>query len=172
MFRALALLLALATLAPVPAVTLTGIAVPLSPGGAAPDHGAADVIAEAVRHLPAADVTAAFAKGQPLLETSGYKIHASRREGPGQAEVHERDTDVIYVLEGTATIVTGGALVEPRTVAPDEVRGTSIAGGDARTLQRGDVLVVPHHTPHWFQSVDAPLLYYVVKVTVEEGGAR
>ena len=47
-------------------------------------------------------VAAAFAKGMPLLETSEYKIHASRRDAPGVAEIHTRDTDIIHVLEGSA----------------------------------------------------------------------
>jgi len=124
-------------------------------------------------YLPAADVTAAFARGRPLLEVDGYKIHASRREEPGGAEVHVRDTDVIYVLEGGATIVTGGTVVASRTVAQDELRGTSIDGGDARDLAKGDVFVVPNGVPHWFKTVQAPLLYYVVKVTAPAtGGTR
>src|SRR5687767_9875942 len=64
-----------------------------------------------VTYIPSARVSAAFAKGEPLLETSSYKVHASLREASGKAEVHLRDTDIIYVLEGTATIVTGGTVV-------------------------------------------------------------
>jgi hypothetical protein len=73
-------------------------------------------------HFPAPRVTAAFAKGEPLLETDSYKVHASLREGPGKAEVHVRDTDIIYVLEGTATIMTGGTAIDRRTTAADEIR--------------------------------------------------
>jgi mannose-6-phosphate isomerase-like protein (cupin superfamily) len=113
-------------------------------------------------------VRAAFAKGEPLLETDAYKIHASRREAPGQAEVHARDTDVIYVLEGTATLVTGGRIVGEREVAPDELRGDSIDGGTPHALSPGEVMVVPSGTPHWFRAVQGPLLYYVVKVTAPE----
>jgi mannose-6-phosphate isomerase-like protein (cupin superfamily) len=123
-------------------------------------------------YLPAAEVTAAFAKGRPLLEVDGYKIHASRRESAGQAEVHARDTDVIYVLEGGATIVTGGSVVEPHSVADDEVRGRLIDGGATRELTKGDVFVIPNGVPHWFKTVQAPLLYYVVKVTAPSGGTR
>ena len=123
-------------------------------------------------YLPASEVAAAFAKGRPLLEVEGYKIHASRREGPGQAEVHARDTDIIYVLDGAATIVTGGTVVEPQTVAQDEVRGRQIDGGETRQLAKGDVLVVPGGVPHWFKTVQPPLLYYVVKVTAPSGGTR
>jgi mannose-6-phosphate isomerase-like protein (cupin superfamily) len=115
-------------------------------------------------------VRAAFARGVPLLETDAYKIHASRREAPGQAEVHVRDTDVIYILEGTATLVTGGRVVGGREVARDELRGDSIDGGEPHELAPGEVMVVPNGTPHWFRAVQGPLLYYVVKVTTPECG--
>src|SRR5262249_21426454 len=54
--------------------------------------------------IHATDVSAAFAKGKPLLETPGYKVHASRRVEPGQAEIHTLDTDVVYVVDGSATL--------------------------------------------------------------------
>lgn len=127
--------------------------------------------ADTVRHIPGAEVREAFAKGRPLVETPGYKVHASRRDAAGQAEVHTRDTDVFYVLEGRATVVTGGTLMDGKTTAPDEIRGSTIQGGDVRTLGPGDVLVVPGGTPHWFKSVEAPMRYYVVKVTAPASGA-
>ena len=75
-----------------------------------------------------------FVKGRPLLETGAYKVHASRRDGPGTAEVHGRDTDIFYVLEGTATLVTGGRTVDGKTTAPDEIRApASKAGRHARS---------------------------------------
>jgi glc operon protein GlcG len=125
-----------------------------------------------VTYIRAADVAAAFEEGRPLTETDAYKIHASRRTAPGQAEVHVRDTDVIHVLEGGATFVTGGSVVAPKTIAPDEIRGTAIEGGETRTLSEGDVIVVPNGLPHWFRTVDGPLLYYVVKVPAAAGGTR
>lgn len=127
--------------------------------------GRAAAEAPATTYLRSARVAAAFAKGAPLVETGGYKVHASRREAPGMAEVHERDTDIIYVLEGGATIVTGGNVVEGRRTAQDEIRGASIRGGTSRRLGRGDVLIVPQGVPHWFTQVDAPFLYYGVKAT-------
>ena len=110
-------------------------------------------------------VKAAFSKGMPLLETNNFKIHASRREAPGLAEIHTRDTDIVYVLEGAATLVTGGKALETRPITPDEIRGTAIEGGDVRHIVKGDVVVIPNGMPHWFKEVDGPLLYYVVKVT-------
>lgn len=123
-------------------------------------------------YLDAAKVTAAFTKGMPLVETGGYKIHASRREAPGMAEVHAQDTDIIYVLEGTATVVTGGNVVDGTTLAGDaaEIRGASIRGGNTQRLSKGDVFIVPNGVPHQFTEVQAPFLYYVVKAT--DGGRR
>jgi quercetin dioxygenase-like cupin family protein len=118
-----------------------------------------------VTELDAARVTAAFAKGAPLLENDLYKIHASRRDAAGEAEVHARDTDIIYVLEGDARLVTGGRVVEGREVAPGEIRGPRIEGGTRRALAAGEIVVVPNGTPHWFEAVPGPFVYYVVKVS-------
>jgi mannose-6-phosphate isomerase-like protein (cupin superfamily) len=115
--------------------------------------------------FPAAQVNAAFAKGGPLLETNSYKILAARREAPGQAEVHAKDADVFYVVEGSATIVTGGEVVDGKTTAVDEVRGASIRGGTTQKLSKGDVLVIPKGVPHQFTEASAPFLYFVVKST-------
>ncbi len=139
--------------------------------GAAP--GASAVSPEPrVAFIPASQVSAGFEKGAVLLDAGAFMVHASRRDGAGQAEVHTLDTDVIYVLQGTATIVTGGAVVDGRTTAPNELRGTSIDGGERRQLAKGDVMVVPNGVPHWFQSVPGPFLYYVVKVRDQRGAAR
>jgi glc operon protein GlcG len=129
-----------------------------------------------VEALASAEVTAAFRAGKPLIENRQFKIHASRREAAGMAEVHTRDTDIVYVLDGSATLVTGGTVVNGTTTAMDEIRGASINGGETRQLTKGDVVMVPNGVPHWFKQVNGPLLYYVVKVTApsmtEMGGSR
>ena len=125
-----------------------------------------------VTHIPASRVTAAFAKGEPLVETGSYKVHASLREAAGKAELHVKDTDIIYVLEGSATIVTGGSIVDGTTTATDETRGNAIKGGVEQQLVKGDVFIVPNGVPHWFTRVQAPFRYYVVKATMSERGTR
>ncbi len=122
-----------------------------------------------VTTIPGAEVTAAFAKGRPMIETSAYKIHASRRDAPGQAEVHALDTDIFYILDGSATLVTGGEVTHSKETAPNERRGTAITGGVARKVAKNDIIVVPNGVPHQFTEVQAPFLYYTVKVTA---GAR
>jgi Cupin len=117
-----------------------------------------------VRLIGHDQVETAFGKGMPLVEVGDYKIHASRREGPGMAEIHTRDTDIAYVLRGSATLVTGGTAVDVKEIGPEELRGTAIQGGETRQLEVGDVVVIPNGVPHWFKDVKAPFLYYVVKV--------
>jgi glc operon protein GlcG len=114
-------------------------------------------------------VAAAFAKGEPLLEVPGYKVHASRRDAPGVAEVHLFETDVFYVLEGEATLVTGGTVVDPAESEPGQIRGSAITGGVENHLAKGDVIVIPHHEPHWFKEVTAPFVYFVVKPIAAKG---
>jgi len=118
----------------------------------------------AVRVIDKDRVAAAFVKGEPLVETADYKVHASHRDGAGKSEVHLGDTDILYMLAGSATVVTGGAMVDPITVEPGEIRGASIKGGERRQLVPGDVMIVPKGVPHWFQSVSGPIDYYAVKV--------
>jgi glc operon protein GlcG len=117
-----------------------------------------------VRFIGHHQVMDAFAKGMPLIEVGDYKIHASRREGPGMAEIHTRDTDIAYVLKGSATLVTGGTAVDLKSTGPEELRGSAIKGGETRELVGGDVVVIPNGVPHWFKDVKPPFLYYVVKV--------
>lgn len=119
----------------------------------------------AVLHLDHQKVDAAFAKGGPLLATNNFKALAGRRTGPGEVEIHEYDTDIFYILEGSATFVTGGKAIEQRSSGPGEMRAKEIVGGDARHLQKGDVIVIPNGMPHWFKEVNGTFLYYMVKVS-------
>jgi glc operon protein GlcG len=123
--------------------------------------------APAVSFWEKSKVDDAFAKGAVLFDGSdgrNYMVHASRREKPGLAEIHTKDADVIYVLQGSATFITGGEAVDAKTTAPDELRGASIRNGQTRQIAKGDVIIVPHGVPHQFLEVSNPFLYYVVKV--------
>jgi uncharacterized protein GlcG (DUF336 family) len=133
-------------------------------GGADAFEAAMRSPASPVTHLPAKQVNEAFVKGMPLIRGMNYKIDASHRDEPGIVEVHTRDTDIIYMLEGTATLVTGGTVIEGKTVEPEEIRGRESKGGESRMITKGDVVVIPNGTPHWFKEVRGPINYYVVKV--------
>lgn len=121
---------------------------------------------DTVKILSGAEVRAAFEKGSPLLNKDGrnYWILAGRRDKPGQSELHEKDLDIFYVLQGSATFITGGKMVDGKTTAPGEVRGSAIEGGEVHTLSKDDVVIIPPGVPHWFKDVQGLFLYYVVKV--------
>src|SRR5215470_4867875 len=105
-----------------------------------------------VTYFPGADVKAAFAKGSVLFDRGEtYMVHASRREQPGMAEIHTKDADIVYVLEGSATLITGGTAVNVKATEEDEFRGSEINGGETRQLKKGDVIIVPAGLPHWFK---------------------
>ena len=111
-------------------------------------------------------VSESFSKGAVLLDGTNrnYMVNTSRRDQPGQAEIHTLDTDIIYVVDGTATFVTGGTAIESKEIAPNEIRGARIDGGDTRKLTKGDVIIVPNGVPHWFKEVGGAFLYYTIKV--------
>lgn len=114
--------------------------------------------------FPSQRVREQFATGGLLLDERRYKVDAGRREAPGEVEYHETVADIMHVVEGKATVITGGALREPRGVGPGELRAASIDGGTEHRLAEGDVLVVPAGVPHQFVDVSDPFLYFVAKV--------
>jgi len=120
----------------------------------------------AVEKRSAAEVKAAFLQGETgatLVDDPAFRVAASRRDGAGQAEVHATETDIFYVLEGRATVIVGGNVVDGKQTAPNEIRGSAIEGGETREIGPGDVLTIPRGVPHWFRSVKTPFRYYVVK---------
>ena len=105
-----------------------------------------------------------FATGGLLLDAGAYKLDAGRREGPGEVEYHAHTVDVMHVVQGTATVLTGGEMVGVRSAGDSELRADSVTGGHAQELTAGDVLAIPAGVPHQFTRVSDPFLYLVVKV--------
>jgi uncharacterized protein GlcG (DUF336 family)/mannose-6-phosphate isomerase-like protein (cupin superfamily) len=126
--------------------------------------GMGDMPRNGAAFFPREVVDAKFATGGLLLDNSRYKIDAGRRNGPGEAEFHADVVDVMHVVEGTATVVTGGELRDAREVAPGELRAQAVDGGTPHRLGAGDVLAIPNGVPHQFTDVSDPFLYFVVKV--------
>jgi mannose-6-phosphate isomerase-like protein (cupin superfamily) len=119
--------------------------------------------ADEVVYVPAAKVTASMTTPGTLASGSDHNVSMSRRDRAGQSEVHDTETDVFYIMEGSATFVTGGTIVDAKTTAPGQIRGTGITGGTTHTLAKGDVIVIPKGTPHWFKEVPEVVVYFVVK---------
>src|SRR4051812_39964439 len=110
-------------------------------------------------------VAEAFAQGGPLLSTNNFKVQAGHRTGPGEVELHERDTDIFYITEGSAVFVTGGNFTGGKTISPGETRAQKINGGEEHKLTKGDIIVIPKGVPHWFKEIDGTFNYFVVKVS-------
>jgi mannose-6-phosphate isomerase-like protein (cupin superfamily) len=150
---------------------MKGIAVAIAAGmlTAAGAAGRTGGVAHGVTHIDGDTVAAALSgRGRaavgPLVTTKDYTVSGLRRSGPGQVEVHDRETDIFYVTDGEATFVAGGTIVGGRQTAPGQHRGTDIRGGETMTLRKGDVVTVAAGTPHWFKAVSPSISYLTVKV--------
>jgi mannose-6-phosphate isomerase-like protein (cupin superfamily) len=128
-----------------------------------------------------ADVTALIAKAkaerkegqaiviEKILQFAPYSANLEYRPSAGSAAVHEKEAEMMYVIDGSATLVTGGKLVgETRTNATN-LSGSAIQGGDAKKVSKGDFLVVPEGTPHQFTAVDGAVVLMTIKMP--RGGA-
>jgi mannose-6-phosphate isomerase-like protein (cupin superfamily) len=118
----------------------------------------------AVTYVDAAKVAELFAKGGPLASGQGFTASIARRTAAGQVEVHRKETDIFYVVDGEATFVTGGTMTGGKETRPDQLLGTTIDGGDVHHLTKGDFITIPAGTPHWFKDVPSSISYYLVKV--------
>jgi mannose-6-phosphate isomerase-like protein (cupin superfamily) len=88
------------------------------------------------------------AASETLREYPGHCAMLLFRSRDGAAEVHENFADVFYVLDGRATLVTGGTVAGAHLIKPEETRGTSVEGGARQELRAGDVAHVPAGVPH------------------------
>ena len=109
-------------------------------------------------------VATALAKGGSLGKGEGFTTSGAHRDKAGQVEVHEKETDIIYITDGEATFVTGGTMVGGKMTKAGQWLGTDIQGGESRHLSKGDVIVIPAGTPHWFKEVPSGVNYFLVKV--------
>jgi quercetin dioxygenase-like cupin family protein len=112
-----------------------------------------------------------FKKAGPLADGPNLKVSGGYRTGPyapedyrPDVEVHTTEADLFYVIDGNATLITGGTVIGGRTTAPGQIRGSSVEGGQTHHLTKGDVMWVPAGVPHWFPQIPQPLSYLLVKV--------
>jgi mannose-6-phosphate isomerase-like protein (cupin superfamily) len=99
-------------------------------------------------------------------------IAVRRRSGGGEPQYaisHPLSMEIYYIIEGTASLVTGGALdpPPPAPADPDIVRSRTIKNGLTRRVAKGDVIVVPPGTPHWFNAIDGTITYLESRVRVK-----
>jgi mannose-6-phosphate isomerase-like protein (cupin superfamily) len=101
--------------------------------------------------------------GNPLVPGDQYAVQTNRRTGPGNVEIHEKETDIFYVIEGSATVIVGGTAVEPKPTRPGQMIAKDIENGQSHNLKKGDILVIPAGQPHWFKQVNGFINYLTVK---------
>jgi mannose-6-phosphate isomerase-like protein (cupin superfamily) len=125
-----------------------------------------------------ADVTAMIAKAkaerkpdqanftQPILQLAPYNANLEYRVAGinANATVHEKEAEMFYVVEGSGTLITGGKLKEEKRTNPENLAGTGIDGGQRRKVAKGDFIMVPENTPHWFGEIDGALVLMSVHV--------
>jgi hypothetical protein len=80
---------------------------------------------------------------EPILLLAPYRAQLEYRPGTGPAAVHEKDAELMVVLDGTGNIVTGGKLVDEKRVNANNLSGPSIANGDAHMVVKGDMILIP-----------------------------
>ncbi|HEY4380682.1 MAG TPA: hypothetical protein VGN01_10085 [Acidobacteriaceae bacterium] len=110
-------------------------------------------------------------KGMPpggITEKKDFGDHLleiSHRETNGKCELHKVKADVIVIQTGTATLVTGGEVIDPKDTGPNEIQGSGIKGGVKHEIGPGDVIEIPAGVPHqFFLAPGTQITYLVVKV--------
>jgi mannose-6-phosphate isomerase-like protein (cupin superfamily) len=123
-----------------------------------------------------AEAKAEHKEGQPLqtkrlLSLNPIAANLEYRTGVAVAAVHETEAEMFYVIDGSATMVTGGKLTEEKRTNPENLSGAGIEGGNAREIAKGDFVIVPQGMPHWFSKINGTLVLMAVHVprTTGEG---
>lgn len=123
---------------------------------------------------PAATVWEKGVPPQPgaRADFGDHSMSILQRKSSGKAEVHATKSDVVVVQSGSATLVTGGVVVNPANIAPEEIQGASIQGGTTRTVNVGDVIEIPAGVPHQFLlAPGTQITYLLVKVNRPQAAA-
>ncbi len=95
---------------------------------------------------------------KPILQLAPYRASMEYRASVGAASVHEKEAEFFYVIDGSATMMTGGKLVNEKRNDGENLGGTAIEGGNSRSVAKGDFIVVPENTPHWFSQINGTLI--------------
>ena len=117
----------------------------------------------ALTYIESKTLLDSFGKPGPLANGDQYAVTANRRTANGKPEIHEKETDIFYIVDGTATLVIGGTATEAKQTRPGQLLGTSIEGGQSYEVKKGDFLVIPAGLPHWYKQVNGSINYLTIK---------
>jgi glc operon protein GlcG len=96
-----------------------------------------------------------------VKNTDQYRINIVRRGKAAGAIAHRPGTEVHHIIDGAGTLVTGGTIVRPAGGGM-----AVIQGGESRHVVKGDVILIPENTPHWYKDVDGSITYLEVRFNV------
>ena len=152
-------------------VLMAGFAVILTSSAAFAQQPPAPAAAAASRTMvSASDVTALIAKAkaerkgdqallaQSMIQLAPYNVSLEYRAAVANAAVHETEAELFYVIDGSATLVTGGKLTNENRTNAANLSGSGIEGGVSRRVAKGDFIMVPEGTPHWFSAIDGTVV--------------
>jgi mannose-6-phosphate isomerase-like protein (cupin superfamily) len=157
------------------------LALTLFAAGAVAQQGAPEAVKT---YSSASDVTALQAKAKSdrkgdaplvverILQLPPINANLEYRASIGPASIHEKEAEIFYVIEGGGTMVIGGKLQNEKRTNAENLTGSGIEGGTPRKLAKGDFLVVPENTPHWFSSLDGSITLMSLHVPRSSGGTH
>jgi mannose-6-phosphate isomerase-like protein (cupin superfamily) len=123
---------------------------------------------ELLKKAQALEPAAQAANGSASVKLTEYPNHytmISLRHKDGGAEVHQEFSDIFFVLQGKATLLSGGDVQDSKTVSPGEIRGTSLKNANSVQLNQGDFVHIPAGVSHQLLvSEGGTFIYFVVKV--------
>jgi mannose-6-phosphate isomerase-like protein (cupin superfamily) len=134
-------------------------------GGKAELFSAAQIRERVAALTPQA--AASGSAGQMLADYGSHKVQISVRTASGGAEIHAHFDDVMIVQQGSATLVTGGTVIDPKSTPDGETKGTGIQGGKSRTISPGDLVTVNAGVPHQLLVLPG-ITYSAVVIKVKE----
>ena len=107
-----------------------------------------------------------------ILQLAPYNANLEYRAAVGPAAVHEKEAEMFYVIDGAGTLVTGGTLANLKRTNAENLSGTAIEGGTPRPVAKGDFMIVPENTPHWFSAINGTLVLMSIHVPRPAPAAR
>jgi mannose-6-phosphate isomerase-like protein (cupin superfamily) len=119
---------------------------------------AADVAAMIAKAKAQNDSKAQATISQPILRLAPYNVNLEYRGSVGPASIHMKEAEMFYVIDGSGTLITGGKLVNQTQTNADNLSGTAIEGGTPQAVAKGDFIIVPENTGHWFSEIKSTLV--------------
>ncbi len=107
-----------------------------------------------------------------ILSLAPYTVNLEYRPAEGAVAVHEKEAEMVYVIDGGGTLTTGGTVLGEKRTNATNLSGTAIDGGTMRTIAKGDFAIIPEGTPHQFSPANGLLVLMTMHVPRPAGGTQ